>query len=78
MNRMGTPFTADAGAMSLKAAVHRSLEKCLEHLLWEFAGVEHVFLFPAHARDTGHELPVREVQASAELCGPLLNAHSGT
>jgi 5,10-methylenetetrahydromethanopterin reductase len=40
-------------------------EHCLERLLRarEEAGVEHVFLFPAHTMDGGYEMPTREVDA---------------
>ena len=40
-------------------------EQCLERLLRarEEAGVEHVFLFPAHTLDGGYEMPTREVDA---------------
>ena len=40
-------------------------EHCLERLLRarEEAGVEHVFLFPAHTLDGGYEMPTREVDA---------------
>jgi 5,10-methylenetetrahydromethanopterin reductase len=55
-------------------------QRCLEHLLraQELAGVQHVFLFPAHTQDTGYELPVREVQAFGRVMRPALDAHSGT
>lgn len=42
------------------------------------AGVGHLFLFPAHTRDTGYEPLVREVLAFGRVMRPALDAHSGT
>jgi 5,10-methylenetetrahydromethanopterin reductase len=36
------------------------------------AGVEHVFLFPAHTREEGYDMPEREVAAFARVIGPRL------
>ena len=43
--------------------------RCAEQLLRarEEAGVEHVFLFPAHTVEGGGELPTREVEAFAQI-----------
>ena len=40
----------------------------------EEAGVEHVFLFPAHTLEGGGELPAREVEAVARVLRPALPA----
>src|SRR3990172_7064966 len=47
-------------------------ERCLERLLRarEEAGVEHVFLFPAHTLEGGYDMPVREVEAFARIIRP--------
>jgi 5,10-methylenetetrahydromethanopterin reductase len=44
---------------------------CLERLLRarDEAGVEHVFLFPAHTLDGGYEMPEAEVEAFARVIG---------
>ena len=49
-------------------------EHCLERLLRarEEAGVEHVFLFPAHTLDGGYEMPTREVDAFRRVMRPRL------
>jgi len=49
-------------------------ERCLERLLQarEEAGVEHVFLFPAHTLDGGYDMPRREVEAFARVIKPRL------
>ena len=49
-------------------------ERCLEGLLQarEEAGVEHVFLFPAHTLEGGYDMPVREVEAFARIIRPRL------
>ena len=48
--------------------------RCLDHLVQarELAGVQHVFLFPAHSQETGYELPVREVEAFGRVMRPAL------
>ncbi len=38
------------------------------------AGVDHIFLFPAHPLEGGGELPVREVRAFARIIRPTLPA----
>ena len=38
----------------------------------EEAGVEHVFLFPAHTLDGGYDMPGREVEAFARIMRPRL------
>jgi 5,10-methylenetetrahydromethanopterin reductase len=47
---------------------------CAERLMraHEEAGIEHVFLFPAHDMKTGYELPHAEVEAFGETIGPRL------
>lgn len=49
-------------------------ERCLERLLRarEEAGVEHVFLFPAHTLEGGYDMPVREVEAFGRIIRPRL------
>jgi 5,10-methylenetetrahydromethanopterin reductase len=49
-------------------------EHCAERLLRARAeaGVEHVFLFPAHTRDGSYEMPLREVEAMRRVIGPRL------
>jgi len=77
------PLVPDAIADDLAADIAEAFglfglpERCLEHLLraHEFAGVEYVFL---SSRDTGYELPVREMQAFGRVMRPALDAHSGT
>ncbi len=51
-------------------------EHCGERLLQarEEAGVDHVFLFPAHTLEAGGDLPVREVEAFARIIRPALPA----
>jgi 5,10-methylenetetrahydromethanopterin reductase len=47
-------------------------EHCAERLLRarEEAGVEHVFLFPAHTLDGGYDMPEREVEAFGRVIRP--------
>ena len=49
-------------------------EHCAERLIRarEEAGVEHVFLFPAHDLKTGYQLPEAEVEAFGRVIGPRL------
>ena len=49
-------------------------ERCAERLLQarEEAGVEHVFLFPAHDLAGGYDMPEAQVQAFAEVIRPKL------
>jgi 5,10-methylenetetrahydromethanopterin reductase len=49
-------------------------EYCAERLMraHEEAGIEHVFLFPAHDMKTGYELPHAEVEAFGKTIGPRL------
>jgi 5,10-methylenetetrahydromethanopterin reductase len=49
-------------------------ERCAERLLQarEEAGVEHVFLFPAHDLERGYDLPEIEVQAFERVIRPRL------
>jgi 5,10-methylenetetrahydromethanopterin reductase len=49
-------------------------ERCAERLLQarEEAGVEHVFLFPAHDLAGGYEMPEAELQAFAQVMRPKL------
>ena len=49
-------------------------EHCLERLLRarEEAGIEHVFLFPAHTLEGGYEMPRREVDAFRRIIRPHL------
>jgi len=49
-------------------------ERCLDRLLRarEEAGVEHVFLFPAHTLEGGYDMPVREVEAFHRVIRPRL------
>ena len=49
-------------------------EHCRDRLLQarEEAGVDHVFLFPAHTLEGGGEMPVRELEAFARTIGPAL------
>lgn len=49
-------------------------EHCAERLIRarEEAGVEHVFLFPAHDLKTGYQLPEVEVEAYGRVIGPRL------
>ena len=49
-------------------------ERCAERLLQarEEAGVEHVFLFPAHDLARGYDMPEAEVRAFAEVICPRL------
>jgi 5,10-methylenetetrahydromethanopterin reductase len=49
-------------------------ERCAERLLQarEEAGVEHVFLFPAHDLTRGYDMPEAEVQAFARVIRPRL------
>lgn len=51
-----------------------SPERCAGRLIQahEEAGVEHVFLFPAHDVTTGYDLPYAEVKAFRETIGPVL------
>ena len=49
-------------------------EECAERLqrAAEEAGIDHVFLFPAHTIDTGYEMPEREVDAFQRVILPRL------
>jgi 5,10-methylenetetrahydromethanopterin reductase len=49
-------------------------EHCAERLIraYEEAGVDHVFLFPAHTFETGYEMPWAEVEAFGRVIGPRL------
>lgn len=49
-------------------------ERCLERLVraQEEAGVEHVFLFPAHTLEGGYDMPAREVEAFGRIIRPRL------
>lgn len=49
-------------------------QRCLERLVAarETAGVEHVFLFPAHTLEGGYDMPEREVEAFARVIRPGL------
>lgn len=49
-------------------------EHCAERLIraHEEAGVDHVFLFPAHTAESGYELPRAEVEAFERTIGPRL------
>ena len=49
-------------------------ERCAERLLRAHgeAGVDHVFLFPAHTRDGGYDMPEREVVAFERIIRPRL------
>lgn len=49
-------------------------EYCAERLMRarEEAGVEHVFLFPAHTLETGYQMPEAEVEAFGRVIGPRL------
>ena len=51
-----------------------SPERCAERLLQarEEAGVEHVFLFPAHDLAGGYAMPEAELQAFAKVMRPRL------
>ncbi len=51
-------------------------EHCAERLMraHEEAGIEHVFLFPAHDMKTGYELPYAEVEAFEKTIGPRLTS----
>jgi alkanesulfonate monooxygenase SsuD/methylene tetrahydromethanopterin reductase-like flavin-dependent oxidoreductase (luciferase family) len=51
-----------------------SPERCAERLLQarEEAGVEHVFLFPAHDLERGYDLPESVVQAFEEVIRPRI------
>jgi len=49
-------------------------ETCAERLLQarEEAGVEHVFLFPAHDLERGYNMPEAELQAFERMIRPRL------
>lgn len=51
-----------------------SPEACAERMLRarDEAGVEHVFLFPAHTQDTAYDMPVREVEAFRTIIAPRI------
>ena len=51
-------------------------EHCRDRLLRarEEAGIDHVFLFPAHTLEGGGDMPVREVEAFARVIRPALPA----
>jgi 5,10-methylenetetrahydromethanopterin reductase len=51
-------------------------ESCAERLIraHEEAGIDHVFLFPAHTFETGYEMPRAEVEAFGRVIGPRLKA----
>ena len=51
-------------------------ERCAERLLQarEEAGVEHVFLFPAHDLERGYDIPEAEVEAFERIIRPRLEA----
>jgi hypothetical protein len=51
-------------------------ERCRDRLLQarEEAGVEHVFLYPAHTIEGGADLPAAEVDAFARIIRPALPA----
>ncbi len=53
-----------------------SPEKCAERLIraQKEAGIEHVFLFPAHDAGSGYDLPRAEVEALRETIMPRLKA----
>lgn len=50
-------------------------ERCAERLIqaYEEAGVEHIFLFPAHDAASGYDLPHAEVEAFREMIGSALD-----
>ena len=50
-------------------------EHCRDRLLRarEEAGVDHVFIFPAHTLEGGGELPVREVEALTRIIRPAVS-----
>ncbi len=54
-------------------------EHCAERLMraQEEAGIEHVFLFPAHDMKSGYELPHAEVEAFGKTIGPRLASGHG-
>jgi 5,10-methylenetetrahydromethanopterin reductase len=47
-------------------------ERCAERLVQarEEAGVEHVFLFPAHTLESGYDMPEREIEAMERVIRP--------
>ncbi len=49
-------------------------EACAERMLRarDEAGVEHVFLFPAHTHDTAYDMPAREVEAFRTVIAPRI------
>ena len=51
-------------------------EHCRERLLQarEEAGVDHVFIFPAHTLEGGGDLPLREMEAFSHVIRPALSA----
>jgi 5,10-methylenetetrahydromethanopterin reductase len=67
---------ADDAALALADALglFGPPEHCAERLLRarEEAGVEHVFLFPAHTLEGGYEMPGREVEALRRVVLPRL------
>ena len=54
-------------------------EHCADRLLRarEEAGVEHVFLFPAHTLAGGYDMPEREIEAFRRVIRPRLGGGSG-
>jgi 5,10-methylenetetrahydromethanopterin reductase len=65
---------ADAHRIADAFGLFGSPERCADHLLRarEEAGVEDVFLFPAHDLAGGYNMPVAEVQAFAQIMRPRL------
>jgi 5,10-methylenetetrahydromethanopterin reductase len=55
-------------------------EYCAERLLQarQEAGVEHVFLFPAHTREDGYALPIAEIDAIRRVIRPRLPGSPAT
>ena len=58
----------------MRSAQDRSPERCAGRLLQaqEEAGVEQVFLFPAHDLVGGYNMPEAELQAFAKVIRPKL------
>lgn len=64
----------DAARLADALGLFGSPEACRDRLLRarEEAGVDHVFLFPAHTLASGYELPRREIDAFRQIIRPRL------
>jgi 5,10-methylenetetrahydromethanopterin reductase len=82
LREAGLPFAEDLDPTAIDDDLARRVadafgcfgpaEHCAERLLRakEEAGVDHVFVFPAHDREGGYEMPTAEIDAFRQVIGP--------